>query len=171
MPSPLSAFETNVSEARSLSALYTYLTEVVKAPLDCEDVLRSQIVYVMSAFDKLIHDLIRLGVVGSYLGTRVPTDRYHAEPITMKCHADLISATVPPKEVIFEQEIVRKLSKLSFQDPDKVADGLALIWDEKHKWKVISGVMGWEPHKARTKLKLIAARRNAIVHEFRYRPP
>jgi hypothetical protein len=70
-----------------------------------------------------------------------------------------------PQTLTFEQEIARKLKVVSYQDPQKVADGLSYIWDEKDKWGKIGRQMGWDPDNAKTKLKLIADRRNAIVHE------
>jgi len=57
------------------------------------------------------------------------------------------------------------LSYLSFQDPDKIAEGLALIWTDNHKWVKIAETMGLGHNETRTKLKLIVGRRNAIVHE------
>ena len=117
-----------------------------------------------------MHDLIRIGMVATFVGHRVPTDRYHVEPITIQFHATLLAATIPPKEYLFEQEIVKRLGRLSFQDPEKVAEGLSLIWDEKQKWAMIAGAMGWDTNDAKTKLKLVAGRRNAIVHESDMHP-
>ena len=54
---------------------------------------------------------------------------------------------------------------MSFQDPVKVADGLSFIWNEGQKWQKIAGKIGLSDGVARTTLKLIADRRNAIVHE------
>jgi hypothetical protein len=129
------------------------------------DLLRSQLVYSVSAFDKLIHDLVRVGMVQTFQGTRTATRRYHDEEISLQLHGLLISATLPPAEVLFEQAITRKLRKMSFQDPDKVAEGLSLIWGETHKWSAIAAKMGVSPDVARKTMKLIANRRNAIVHE------
>ncbi len=166
----VAVFDSSITEARNLTGLHGFLTSQIKAPYPFDDLLRSQVVYAVSAFDKLMHDLIRIGMMGCYGGTRVMTSRYKMESITIETHGMLVSAVVPPKEVLFEQEIVRKLSRLSFQDPDKVSEGLALIWDEKHKWTKIGAAMGWVPDDARTKLKLIAGRRNAIVHESDMHP-
>lgn len=163
-------FDASIAEARNLSTLYSYLSETVKAPYAFDDLLRSQVVYAISAFDKLMHDLIRIGMVATFVGHRVPTDRYHVEPITIQFHATLLAATVPPKEYLFEQEIVKRLGRLSFQDPEKVVEGLSLIWDEKQKWAMIAGAMGWDTNDAKTKLKLVAGRRNAIVHESDMHP-
>jgi hypothetical protein len=164
MRSALATFDASIAEARNLTALYCYLSESVKAPYVFDDLLRSQLVYAVSAFDKLMRDLIRIGTVATFTGNRVPTDRYHTEPMTIQFYATLSAATFPPKEYLFEQEIVKRLGRLSFQDPERVADGLSLIWDEKHKWAKIDGAMRWGADDAKTKLKLIAGRRNAIVH-------
>jgi hypothetical protein len=119
----------------------------------------------VSAFDKLIHDIIRIGMVQIFVGERMPTKKYNSEPISIQFHFSLMNAEIPPREFLFEREIVRKLGYLSFQDPDKISEALALIWSENAKWAKISSAMGWTESDARTKLKLIAARRNAIVHE------
>ena len=58
MHSARTLFDSNVAAARELDALYTYLVANVVAPLSYDDLLRSQVVYAVSAFDKLIHDLV-----------------------------------------------------------------------------------------------------------------
>jgi hypothetical protein len=161
----VSVFATSIQDARSLTALYDYLTTAVPSPFSYDDLLRSQIVYSVSAFDKLIHELVRIGMVATFMGSRVASPKYHAESISIQFHGMLLAATLPPKEILFEQEIARKLKSMSFQDPTKVADGLSYIWDEKDKWTKIASAMGWPVEDAKTKLKLIVGRRNAIVHE------
>lgn len=158
-------FSASIAEARSLTDLFNFLTENVKAPFSYDDILRSQIVYSVSAFDKLMHDIIRIGMVACYSGTRPATDKYQAEPISLQLHGALVAATIPPKEIVFQTEVVVKLSRLTFQDPEKVAEGLSLIWGEKNKWVKIAGAMGKPVEDVRTTLKLITGRRNAIVHE------
>jgi hypothetical protein len=83
----------------------------------------------------------------------------------MQLHGELLSATMPPKEYYFEQEMVRRLRNQSYQDPTKISDGLALIWDENHKWQKIGTQIGMTEEDTRVKLRLIVTRRNAIVHE------
>jgi len=159
------SFASNLNAARNLGGLYDFLSQTVNVPLAFDDLLRAQVVYAMSAYDKLIHDLIRIGMVEIFVGRRIATQKYHTEAISLEFHAALVAATLPPKEVLFEYEIVRKLGFRSFQDPAKLADGLSLIWQEPHKWERIAAHIGMVPADARTKMKLIADRRNAIVHE------
>lgn len=165
MRNALALFNENINSARNAGALYDYLTSSVTVPASFEDLLRSQVVNAVSAFDKLIHDLIRIGMVEIFTGVRPPTPKYLAEPISIQIHSDLINASLPPKEHVFEQAIFRKLKIISYQDPSKVADGLSYIWDEGQKWQKISEKMAQPQSVIRTTLKLIADRRNTIVHE------
>lgn len=165
MRNALALFNQNIMSARHAGGLYDYLTMSVTVPASFEDLLRSQVVYAVSAFDKLIHDLVRIGMLEIFTGVRPPTPKYLSEPISIQIHSDLISASIPPKEHIFEQAIFRKLKIVSYQDPVKVADGLSYIWDEGQKWQKISEKMAQSDSVIRTTLKLIADRRNTIVHE------
>lgn len=121
-------FLSNLQTCREQTALHDFLKMSITSPLGFDDLLRFQLVYAVSSFDKLLHDIIRVGMVESLIGTRVPTAKFKAEAITIEFHATLVSSTLPPAQILFDQEVVRRLRLLSFQDPDKVADGLSLIW-------------------------------------------
>lgn len=159
----LNLFRDNIKKARELSSLYEYLESSTNSFF--EDLLRAEIVYSVSAFDKLIHDIIRIGMVEIFTGRRPPTPKYLAESFSLEVYNELISATIPSKEYIFEQAIIRKLSIVSYQTPEKVAEGLSYIWDEKQKWQKIAQAMNMNDQTVKTTLKLIATRRNSIVHE------
>ena len=158
-------FHRNLALARDLSGLHELLSNIVTVPKTFDDLLRSQLVYAVSAFDKFMHDLVRIGMIEIFMGSRVGTSKYDAEPISMQAHAEIVNATIPPKEHFFEQALVRKFKTVSFQDPVKVADGLSYIWNESQKWQKIALSMGMTDGTVRTQLKLIVDRRNAIVHE------
>lgn len=165
MPDPLVVFRSNIQDADALAGVFEFLTNSIVGPMSFEDLLRSKVVYSVSAFDKLIHDLVRVGMVEIFLGRRPPTAKYNNEPISLQSAQQLESATTPPREFIFEQLVQAKLKLLSFQDPDKVADALSYIWPEQHKWQRIAYAIGTDEKTARTTLKLIVSRRNSIVHE------
>lgn len=170
MLSAVSLFRRSIDDARGLSGLYDYLTTTITTPLSFDDLLRSQIVYSVSAFDKLMHDVIRLGMVAYFTGTRLATPKFKAELISIEFHGELLSATFPPREYLFEREIVRKLSIQTFQDPIKIADGLSYIWSEPNKWDKIGLKMGDDARQIKERLKLIVTQRNAIVHESDINP-
>lgn len=159
-------FEKNIAEIRALGDVHNYLDKHVGNAMDFTDLLRSQLVYSVSAYDALIHDLIRIGMREIFLGLRPPTPKYSAEVLTLQQHLDLKSATLPPPESLFESIVRGKLKYLSFQTPDKVCDGLSLIWPESDKWQRIADAVGSNKADHRTKQTLLIGRRNAIVHEY-----
>lgn len=165
MLNSLSVFRENIRSAREIAPLYDYLVANVLVPMNFDDLLRSQIVYSVSAFDKLIHDLVRIGMVDIFIGKRPATAKYLAERISMGAYNSMSTATIPPKEFYFEQQIVGMLKVVSYQDPDKVVDGLSYIWDEQHKWQKIAAAMAMDARIVKTELRLIIDRRNFIVHE------
>lgn len=165
MPDAITTFRANMADADALTVLFDYLTVSVGGPVSFDDLLRAKIVYAVGAFDKLIHDIVRQGMVETFSGNRKPTPKYLSEPIPMSVVQDLLSATTPPREVLFDQAVRLKLKSLAFQDPDKVSDGLAYVWDESQKWRRIAAAISEDEQLTRKTLKLIAARRNAIVHE------
>jgi hypothetical protein len=160
-----SVFRENIRLTREIGSLHDYLTTNVVGPISFDDLLRSQIVYAVSAFDKLMHDLIRIGMVDILIGKRLATPKYLNEKIPLSVVNQMAASTIPPKEIIFEQYIVSRLKILSYQDPDNVADGLSYIWSEQHKWQKIAVAMGKDETAVRTELRLVISRRNAIVHE------
>ncbi len=164
MLNSLRLFEKNIADSAQLLALFEFSSSNLPGMV-FDDLLRAHLVYSVSAFDKLIHDLVKIGMVEIFTNNRPATPKYLNEGISLEIHNKITSATIPFREYYFENEVVRKLSFLSFQDPDKVADGLSFIWRESHKWQNIAAHIGVDQHTAKTTLKTIVARRNQIVHE------
>ena len=158
-------FHKNIRQAIELGALYDHLSSTVAIPEQFDDLLRSQIVNAVSAFDKLMHDLIRIGMVRIFENQRPSTGKYLSETVTIQHLPGLAAGTIPPPPVRFEEIIREKHSTWSFQDPKKIADGLSYIWNENQKWQQIAQGLGMADEDARRKQKLIVTRRNAIVHE------
>lgn len=158
-------FQENIKDINALTALHDHLTTVMGEAVNLDDLLRSKIVYAVSALDKLMHDIITIGMVEIFTGSRATTPKYLNEPIPMAVMLEIIGGSAAPPEVTFESAVRAKLKILSFQDPDKIADGLSYIWSENQKWQKISTITGIDVSAMRTRLKLIVTRRNAIVHE------
>ncbi len=158
-------FQSNIQQANELGALYDHLSKVVPIPEQFDDLLRSQIVNAVSAFDKLMHELIRIGMVRIFENQRPSTGKYLSEAIAIQHLSGLAPGAVPPPPVRFEEIVREKLSKLSFQDPTKFTDGLSYIWNENQKWQQIAQGLGMTDEDAKRKQRLIVTRRNAIVHE------
>ena len=54
---------------------------------------------------------------------------------------------------------------LSFQNFQKIADGLSFIWDEGQKWQKLATKLSSSDEEIKKRLNLIVSRRNDIVHE------
>lgn len=159
-------FDIGINRVRNIDSVFEHLTTKLGFnPTDVSDLLRSEIVYSLSSFDRLIHDLVKAGMVDSFKGNRIPTNAYKNFSISLNQFDAINAASVPPAEFVFEQTITSSHKHLSFQDPDKVVDALSLIWHENHKWQKIATGMGMNQNDLKTELRNIVIRRNQIVHE------
>jgi hypothetical protein len=162
-----SRFDASVLRVRNLDSLYIHLTSTLHFPaIDVSDILRSELVYIISAFDKLMHDIIKQGMIDTFLGHRIATPAYKNFTITLAQLDSISNSTLIPSPVdIFEGIIINNHNHLSFQDPDKLNPALSLIWLESHKWQKIASCMGITENDVKVELKNIVIRRNQIVHE------
>ncbi|MBG0782037.1 MAG: hypothetical protein H0S84_07200 [Bacteroidales bacterium] len=159
-------FDFGINRVRNIDSLFLHLTNQLGFnPTDVSDLLRSEIVYSLSSFDRLVHDLVKAGMIDSFTGIRTTTNAYKNFSITLKQFDAINSASIPPAEFVFEQTITSSHKHLSFQDPEKVVEALSLIWHENHKWQKIATEMGMNQNDLKTELKNIVIRRNQIVHE------
>lgn len=158
-------FKEHIKYVTDLDSLFVYLTDTQKLPNDLSDILRAEWVYSISALDKLVHELVRIGMLQSFTGIRNKTRKFNAFTISLDTMVSIQTATIPPAEFWFEQEIIQKHKALSFQDPDKISDALSLIWDENNKWQKISTPLAMHENDIKVTLKTIINRRNQIVHE------
>lgn len=164
MNNALVSFNEIIQHTQTSAGLFCYLQEQ-RIPIDASDLLRWEWVLAVSAFDKYIHDIVRIGMIEEFLGRRSETDKYKSFRITVPLYSMMLSSQSP--ELIFENEIIRQHGIQAFQTPEKVGDALSFIWTENHKWQVISGNMKntITERDLKTKLNNIVIRRNQIVHE------
>lgn len=155
-----------VQDTQNVETLYNYFEHSV-VPVDISDLLRWQWVQCISAFDKFVHDVVRVGMVEIFLGNRTPTPKYNTFQIDIQTYGDMINNIIDAS-LIFERKIILKHGFLAFQDPSKVADALSYIWNENDKWGKISNLMGMPKDDCTTYLRNIVIRRNQIVHEGDY---
>lgn len=157
-------FADLIEQCKATMGLYDYLTSSIIA-LDASDLLRWQYVLALSALDKYIHDIVRIGMVDEFLGRKSKTLKFNSFRITLSTSLDINASDYPEFEI--EKEIIKQHGFLAFQDPDKIAEALSFIWDEPHKWKFISQAMSSPISEKDLKIKLrnIVLRRNQIVHQ------
>lgn len=158
MNSAIKQFNFLIRDTRQISNVYQHFNLPI-----LDDLLRWQWTQTVSALDKYIHDVIRLGLIMTYNKQIIPTRSFSnfLIPISILDDPLLISNA-------FEQFVIQKLSYNSYQTPEKINEGLSLVWSEEHKWQTIADNMGKDKKFITKKLNLIAQRRNQIVHQGDY---
>ena len=162
-------FLERISRCRAGLSVFDYLDTHVPSPVDYDDILRAQITNSISAFDTLIHDIIHDLMIESFLGKREQTKKFRSFSLPTSVVQEMFGDLSAPQE-IFSKFVRSRLRKEAYQDPDKVTEGLALVWDENHKWQRVADLMNVERDYVVKKLKLAVIRRNAIVHESDFDP-
>ncbi len=162
MQSALDEFERSVARVRHLHGLHLALQTALTAAVDLSDILRAEVVMAVSALDRYVHEVTRLGMLDCHAGIRPRTDAYNRFPVALSSvfalATDLTSATA------MEAEIRSKHSFLSFQHPDKIADAFRLF-TSKPIWDEIAQKLDIPAKDAKAKLGVIVDRRNKIAHE------
>ena len=145
------------------------LSVQLTAAVDLTDILRAEIVMVVSAFDYYIHELCRLGIIESYKGNRTQTDALSRFQIPMSALANLSNAATA--EQTLDAIIREKHGYLSFQKPDSIADAIRMF-STVQLWNAVAAECGETAQTAKSAFQLIIDRRNQIAHEavFLIRP-
>lgn len=83
MQRALSQFENNLLYIRELDVLYLHLSGTLTPIVDLSDILRAELVYLVSALDKLIHELVRIGMIEIFNNQRSPTNKSNSFSISL----------------------------------------------------------------------------------------
>lgn len=169
-------FQNNVAQIRQIGGVYSYLKDNIRLPItDIDDILRSQIVNVVSALDRYLHEKVRKGICDIFLGNRPITAKFKnfslSSDTVMRIWGDS-SLTIIGREMLINDAVSQSLKTLSFQQAVKIKDALSYLWDEPHKITVVAKEMGvpgaTDNDKQRylsQRLDLLVERRNQIAHE------
>jgi len=161
-----SQFQENIQRIRELDAVYIHLTENQALGVDLSDLLRAEIVYAVSALDKLVHELVRVGMLEIFEGNRDATKAYNDFGLSSKVMQEIIEATTQDlKSHSFERHIIKVNKANSFQKPENITKALSLFWKEEHKWQKIATKMGMDMKTLKNTLKGVVDARDLIVHE------
>lgn len=187
MKNTIKTFNVCIRDVQKMRGLYIFLIDQYKiAPEELSDLLRSELVNLVSAMDRFIHEFVRIGIINSYTSKLPQTDKCKSIPIkfsTLNKVMECQSRATPPTcneetaEYWINNEIKIILRSMSFQKIDKIKDALSYIWNLEHKIPAIMDKMHYPfPEKTSNanqkflekKIDLIVTRRNQIVHEADY---
>lgn len=162
MKKAIDSFDESIQRTIELGGLYTAIRNLTTPVVDATDILRSQIVFAVSALDNLIHEITVYGILEIYDGARPTTDAYD------KFHIPLSGLTYSAKYVLdrntLEAIVREKHGYLAFQRPDKIADAIRLF-SPVALWNEVSKVIGEDTKRVKERLNLVVDRRNKIAHE------
>lgn len=159
----LEQFRDDIERVQTLGALYDILSQQITSALDLTDLLRSQIVMVVSALDHYIHEITRVGMLEVYDGKRPQTPAFLRFQIKMEATLQGIAAAQGDNRWL-DEEIRRNHGHLPFQHPDKIADAIRLFSTCK-LWDSVASELNLKVEDVKNQLQLILGRRNQIVHE------
>lgn len=162
MQSALNQFRANIERVRSIHQLYLSLSLSVMPVLDVSDLLRAEIVLIVSALDHFIHELARQGMIEVWKGARSATPSFEKFPVTLNT-TRLIAAGIGGEGAL-DAEIRSAHSWRSFQRPDSIADAIRLFCTVD-LWRVVAVDLGTSPADLKSRIGLLVDRRNKIAHE------
>lgn len=169
---PIAHFEALWARCSLLSGLHAYLAANAAAVMHPEELLRAEWVARVAALDLYVHELVAQRILEIFEGTRAATPNYSAIRIANGTLDRIRSAaTAGDASRAFDLEIRTQLSIVTYQDPERIADGIRLV-SSVELWNAIALHLGaTQASKAaaakslKTQLSLIVKRRNKIAHE------
>lgn len=169
---PLAHFEAVWGRCSLLSGLHAYLAANAAAVMQPEELLRAEWVARVAALDLYVHELVTQRLVEIFEGSRPPTPQYSALKVANGTLDRIRTASTPgDASRAFDLDIRSQLALVTYQDPDKIADGIRLV-SPAELWNDVAVHLGATPaaksaaaKSLKTQLSLIVRRRNKIAHE------
>ncbi len=135
---------------------------------ECDEILRSQVVLIVSSFDTFIHDCVRVKIINIFVDKKDLSTLLSSYSIDF-CHLMVLDTldSIQDKINYLDGAIRDKNAKDSYQSPKSIeyASGLMNI---TKIWAKLSDIMHEPAKDIKDKLSLIIDRRNKIVHESDY---
>lgn len=160
-------FRNNISQVKHLHYVHQTVDGLLTDAVDLSDVLRSEIVLSVSAFDHFIHEVVRIGLLEIHNGNRTPSKKSSSFPVPLGGVWEALGD--PTSEEWLDEAIRAENGWRTFQNPDQIKSVIKLI-DDKELWPEVGSKIGMDAWDIKTELKTIVERRNKIAHEADLRP-
>jgi hypothetical protein len=163
---------------RSVIGHFSYLLATSTSALPLDEILRAEWVARVSALDLYIHELVAQRMLDIYDGTKPTTRQFLEFKVSVETlNRARFSSILTDARSAFELDIRTTLSRITFQDPDAIADGVRNVstvelWNELAiiiKGATLSNKSSLAKLIKR-ELSLIVSRRNKIAHEGDLQP-
>src|SRR3989304_777606 len=148
MHSAIQHFRSNIERVKAVGGLYEGISHLTTPAIDATDLLRAQIVLVVSALDHSIHEVTRLGMLEVFNGVRQPTTAFRRFQVTIDA---AMTGLADPGSSWFETEVRAKHGYLAFQRPDKIADAIRLF-SLSDLWPAVASKLGMTVTEVKARL-------------------
>lgn len=162
MPRPIEQCRENIARIRAIHGYYLAFSQSLTPVADISDILRAEIVLLVSSLDHYVHEATRVGMMEAYDGTRPHTPAFLKYGVSIE--SMLQSSKGVSAVALLDTEIRTKHALLSFQKPDKIADAIRLYCGVE-LWPRLAAELGEKVEDIRLRLNLLVERRNKIAHE------
>jgi len=165
MSKPIDQFMLNILEVKKLNDLYTFNLQTLSSGIDINGLLRTQLVFVVSALDQYIHQVV-ITEVKNILILRTLSPISFSKLLIGLDSLNLLLDTLDINDMlpIIEKDISIKLGWKSFQQPDKINEALRMVCD-CNIWDGVSALLHRTNKEIKEQLSLIVKRRDCIAHE------
>jgi hypothetical protein len=178
MNSPLELFEKNLVSIAKLTNIYNVVVDQnVVVESDAEEILRAEIVLVVSAFDTYMHDLVREKILNGFFDGSYEELDFSKVDVSGDCLKKILEAKTDIEKKLLLGEEVRRLHALnSYQSPKSVEYVVGIlnvkkIWSRlAEEFKKHTSFETYTGENVKSELGLIINRRNKIAHESDYNP-
>ena len=162
MLSPIEQFRENIARVQTLGGLHAAFDQQTTGVVDLTDLLRAQIVMIVSALDHYIHEITRVGMLEVYDGTRPQTPAFSRFQVSLG--ATMAGISKPNENEWLDIEIRERHGYQAFQHPDNIANAVRLF-SSCELWRSVASELSLTDQDVKNRLRAIVNRRNQIVHE------
>jgi hypothetical protein len=160
-----------------LSALHAYLANNTSSVLQPDELLRAEWIARVGALDLYIHELVAQQMLATFERRRPPSPSYLRFRISNETLSRIrLAASSSDAGAAFDLEVRNQLSLISFQEPEKIAEGVRLC-SEIELWNEVAVKLGAaqsskvkQAKSLKKELSIIVRRRNQIAHEGDLQP-
>jgi len=160
--SPHDQFKLNIQRVENLQGVYKSLSGTLTAAIDISDILRSEIVLLVSALDYYVHSKVLSKIEDAFTGKRAATAKFQATAVRLLTVKAAMSAGTSMQWLL--DEVYHQHSWKSFQTPENIADALKMVSDKK-VWELVSKGLNSPTQDVKDRLRVLVERRNKIAHE------
>ncbi|VVE38203.1 hypothetical protein PAN31108_03998 [Pandoraea anhela] len=157
--------------------MHAYLAKQLTNALRPDELLRAEWVTRVSALDLYVHELVAKGMLDTFEGRKPASNGYLRFQVANDVLMRIRSAPSPnAARQAFDLEVRTRLGYVTYQDPDKIAEGVRLCSDVE-LWNDVAIALGAtqatkivKAKAIKRELSLIVERRNKIAHEGDLQP-